>query len=512
MAAQQGSRGNVSGFGLDINGPVFLISSLTILVFIAGALTFQQGATEVFGAVRLWLTTRCDWVFMLSVNIVLLFCLFVIVSPLGRIRLGGHAARPAYSNLSWFAMLFAAGIGIGLMFFGVLEPVYFFQHPPLGVAATPTEAVRALGIAGAAFHWGLHGWAIYGLVGLTLAFFSYNRGLPLTVRSAFYPLLGERVWGWPGHTVDTLAVFSTVFGLATSLGLGVEQLTAGLNYLFGTPAVGATKVALIGLITATALVSVLTGLDVGIKRLSQLNLLMAVGLMLFIITVGPTLAIGASVLSGLGTYVVNILPLSNWIGRSDTDFLHNWTTFYWAWWIAWSPSVGIFIARISRGRTVREFMIGVLLVPTLFSVVWMSAFGGTAIEQFMADGYTGVTAAVSANRPELSLFKMFEPLPLTGLLSLVSIVLVVIFFVTSADSGALVVDTLAAGGKVDTPVAQRVFWCVSVGLVATALLLGGGLDSLRAAALATGFPLAFVLIGMAVSVYRGLSGFQEARD
>lgn len=509
--AGRAGRGNVSGFGLDINGPVFLISSLTILVFIAGALTFQQGATEVFGAVRLWLTTRFDWVFMLSVNLVLLFCLFVIVSPLGRIRLGGSEARPAYSNLSWFAMLFAAGIGIGLMFFGVLEPVYFFQNPPLGVAAAPTEATRALGIAGATFHWGLHGWAIYGLVGLTLAFFSYNLGLPLTVRSAFYPLLGERVWGWPGHTVDTLAVFSTVFGLATSLGLGVEQLTAGLNYLFGTPAVAATKVVLIGLITAIALGSVLTGLDVGIKRLSQLNLLMAGGLMVFIIAVGPTLAIGASVLGGLSAYVANILPLSNWIGRSDTGFLHSWTTFYWAWWIAWSPSVGIFIARISRGRTVREFMVGVLLVPTLFSVVWMSAFGGTAIHQFMADGYTGVTAAVSAGRPELSLFKMFEPLPLSGLLSLVGIVLVVIFFVTSADSGALVVDTLAAGGKVDTPVVQRVFWCVSVGLVSTALLLGGGLQALQAAVLATGFPFAFVLVGMAVSVYRGLSRFQASQ-
>ena len=493
-----------------VHGPVFLVSVLTIAAFIIGALTFQAGATRVFGETRIWLTTHFDWWFMLTANIAVLFCLLLLVSPLGAVRIGGREAVAEYSTTSWLAMLFAAGVGIGLMFFGVLEPVYYFQKPPLGLAPADAEAALALGIAGAVFHWGLHAWAIYGVVALSLAFFSYNRGLPLTIRSAFYPLLGERVWGWFGHTVDTLAVFATVFGLATSLGLGAEQATAGLNYLFGLPATASVKVALIALITAVALGSVLTGLDRGIKRLSQLNMLLAVGLMAFIIAVGPTVEIFSSFFTGLGRYLTTIAPLSNWVGRHDTDFLHNWTTFYWAWWISWAPFVGTFIARISKGRTVREFVLCVLLLPTLFCVVWMSAFGGTAVHQFLADGYTGVTAAVTAWRPELSLFKMFEPLPLTGLLSLVGIVLVIVFFVTSADSGSLVIATITAGGTFDTPAVQRAFWCTFQGLVAIALLLGGGLQSLQAASLTTGFPFALVLIGLVVSTWVGL--YRETRQ
>ena len=499
-------------FGLDVNGPVFAVSAITIVAFVSGALAFQEGATHVFGAARLWLTTHLDWALMIGANAVLLFCLSLIVSPLGKVRIGGREARPEYSNPSWFAMLFAAGVGIGLMFFGVLEPVHYFRNPPLGVEPASTEAVRALGIAGAVFHWGMHGWAIYGVVALTLAFFSYNRGLPLTIRSAFQPLLGDRVWGWPGHVIDTLAVFATVFGLATSLGLGTEQTAAGLDYLFGIPATAVTKVALIALITGAALVSVLTGLDAGVKRLSQLNLLLAIALMLFIIVVGPTAEILVGAVTGLGAYLAHIVPLSNWIGREDTDFLHDWTTFYWAWWISWSPFVGAFIARISKGRTVREFMACVLLLPTLFCVLWMSTFGGTAVHQFVADGYTGVTAAVSASRPELSLFRMFEALPLAGLLSLVGIVLVIVFFVTSSDSGALVIDMIAAGGKVDTPVVQRMFWCAVVGLVAIALLLGGGLQSLQAATLTTGLPFVLVLLGMVVSIGTALRRECEAQQ
>ena len=491
-------------FGLDIYlTPVFVIASIAILAFVVGSLVFQEGATKLFGNVRVWLTTNLDWWFMDITNLLLLFCLFLIVSPLGKVRLGGADAKPEYSNLTWLAMLFAAGVGIGLLFFGVAEPVYYFQKPPLGITPGTAEAATA-GIAATVFHWGLHGWAIYGVVGLALGFFAYNRGLPLTIRSAFYPLLGDRVWGWPGHIIDTFAIFAGMFGLATSLGLGVKQVTAGLNYLFDIPANNTTMVVLIVVITAIAMISVLTGINVGIKRLSQFNIIVAVLLLLAVIILGPTLYILSSIFTSFGVYFAKIRPLSNWVGRTDTSFLHDWTTFYWAWWIAWAPFVGTFIARISKGRTVRQFIFFVLLLPTLLCLVWFAAFGGTALHQHMVDGYTGVTENVEAWKLEIALFKMFDKLPLTVLLSSVAMMLTIIFFVTSSDSGSLIIDTIAAGGKIDAPVPQRVFWCSLEGLVAIALLLGGGLKSLQAASLATGFPFAIVLLGMAVCVWIGL--------
>ena len=491
-------------FGLDIYlTPVFVIASIAILAFVVGSLVFQEGATTLFGNVRVWLTTNLDWWFMDITNLLLLFCLFLIVSPLGKVRLGGADAKPEYTNLTWLAMLFAAGVGIGLLFFGVAEPVYYFQKPPLGITPGTAEAATA-GIAATVFHWGLHGWAIYGVVGLALGFFAYNRGLPLTIRSAFYPLLGDRVWGWPGHIIDTFAIFAGMFGLATSLGLGVQQVTTGLNYVFDIPANNTTMVVLIVVITAIAMISVLTGINVGIKRLSQFNIIVAVLLLLAVIILGPTLYILSSIFTSFGVYFAKIRPLSNWVGRTDTSFLHDWTTFYWAWWIAWAPFVGTFIARISKGRTVREFMIFVLVLPTLLCLLWFAAFGGTALHQHMVDGYTGVTENVEAWKLEIALFKMFDKLPLTVLLSSVAMMLTIIFFVTSSDSGSLIIDTIAAGGKIDAPVPQRVFWCSLEGLVAIALLLGGGLKSLQAASLATGFPFAIVLLGMAVCVWIGL--------
>ncbi len=490
-------------FGLT---PVFLISSVVIVIFVLASLVFREGATTLFGATRKWLTTNFDWWFMDIVNLLVVFCLFLIVSPLGKVRLGGRDAVPEYSNLTWFSMLFAAGIGIGLLFFGVLEPVQHFMSPPLGGEA---KTDPALGIAATTFHWGIHGWAVYGVVGLALAFFAYNRGLPLTIRSVFYPLLGERIWGWPGHVIDTLAVFASLFGLATSLGLGAQQVTAGLNYLFEVPATNTTMVVLIIVITSAALVSVLTGLNVGIKRLSQFNVILAFLLLLFVILVGPKIAIFKGMFTGLTAYISKMRPLSNWVGREDTGFLHGWTTFYWAWWVAWAPFVGTFIARISKGRTVREFIIGVLLLPTLLCLVWFSAFGGTALDQ-IADGYTGVSETVEAYKPELSLFKMLDELPMTTLISTVAMLLTIIFFVTSSDSGSLVIDTITAGGKLDAPVSHRVFWCTAEGAVAIVLLLGGGLSSLQAASLVAGFPFAAVLFGMAVCLWIGLR--KEARQ
>ena len=490
-------------FGLT---PVFLTSSIVIVIFVIASLVFREGATSLFGATRKWLTTNFDWWFMDIVNLLVVFCLFLIVSPLGKVRLGGRDAVPEYSNLTWFAMLFASGIGIGLLFFGVLEPVQHFMSPPLGGEAK-TDA--AIGIAATTFHWGIHGWAVYGVVGLALAFFAYNRGLPLTIRSAFYPILGERIWGWPGHVIDTLAVFASLFGLATSLGLGAQQVTAGLNYLFEVPATNTTMVVLIVVITAIALISVLTGLNVGIKRLSQFNVILAFLLLLFVLLVGPKIAIFKGLFTGLTAYISKMRPLSNWVGRTDTGFLHGWTTFYWAWWIAWAPFVGTFIARISKGRTVREFIIGVLLLPTLLCLIWFSAFGGTALDQ-IADGYTGVSETVEAYKPELSLFKMLDELPMTTLVSTIAMLLTVIFFVTSSDSGSLVIDTITAGGKLDAPVSHRVFWCTAEGAVAIVLLLGGGLSSLQAASLVAGFPFAAVLFGMAACVWIGLH--RESRE
>ena len=508
---------NLQIFGLDINAPVFLTSSLSIVTFVLLTLLFQEEATVVFEKIRLWMTSRMDWVFLLTSSLLVLFCLYLIVSPLGKIRLGGKHATPDYSTVTWIAMLFSAGLAIGLIYFGVAEPVHHFQHPPFNMATVYHAAQASPGLddptaqtawdisfAAIAFHWGLHGWAGYAVVGLALAYFTYNRGLPLALRSAFYPLLGQRIWGWPGHIIDTLAVFATLFGLAPSLGLGAEQIVSGLHYLFGIPANNSTTVALILLITAIATVSVLSGINVGIKRLSQFNILLTVALFIFVIVVGPTGAIFSSFFRGLGTYVMEVVPLSNWIGRTDTYFIHDWSAFQFAWWIAWGPFVGTFIARISKGRTVRQFMICVLILPMLISLLGMSALGGSAIHQYLAHGYTGVMESVAAGSYDLALFKMLEGLPFTSLASFVSIVLIIIFFVTSSDSGSLVVDTITAGGKLHGPVAQRVFWCSAEGFVAIALLLGGGLKALQTAALTSGFPFAFVILGMGICTWMAL--------
>ncbi|WP_259781227.1 BCCT family transporter [Aestuariispira ectoiniformans] len=497
---------NVEIFGLDVHNPVFFVSAFVVAAFVLFTLAFQSEAAEWFGALRPWLTSNLDWVFMLAGNVFVLVCLFLILTPLGKVRLGGPDAKPDFSYGGWFAMLFAAGMGIGLMFYGVLEPVYHMENPPLGIDPANQELASRVGIAATIFHWGLHPWAIYAVVALALAFFSYNRGLPLSIRAAFYPLLGKAVFGWFGHLIDILAVFATLFGLATSLGLGAEQAGAGLHYLFGIPVNNFTKIMLILGISAIALTSVVAGLEAGVKRLSEINMVIAFILLAFIIIAGPTAAIMTGIWDNTLAYLEYLPALSNPIGREDESFLHGWTTFYWAWWISWSPFVGMFIARVSRGRTVREFITCVLIIPTLVTIVWMSAFGGTAIDQIVSGGYMGVLKdTVQTWAPELALFKMLDIMPMTEIASFIGIVLVIVFFVTSSDSGSLVIDTITAGGKVDAPVRQRVFWCVIEGLIAIALLLGGGLSSLQAAAIATGFPFAVVLMLMCVSIIKGLA-------
>ncbi|SDW08602.1 BCCT family transporter [Roseicitreum antarcticum] len=503
-------------FEFDVHNPVFPVSALAILLFTFFALAFQTQAEPMFVGLRDWLTGNVDWFFLLSGNIFVLVCLFLVVSPLGKVRLGGPEATPDYNYIGWFSMLFAAGMGIGLMFYGVSEPMSHYgaavggivtdangvrtDWAPLGGAEGDPEAARRLGMAATIFHWGLHPWAIYAVVALALALFSYNKGLPLTLRSAFYPIFGERVWGWPGHIIDIMAVLATIFGLATSLGIGAQQASAGLDFLFSLGTSNAVMILLIVAITAVAIGSIIRGLDGGVKVLSEVNMGLALLLLGFIIIVGPTLAILTGFFENLWAYGQNLLPLSMPFGREDANFSQGWTAFYWAWWISWSPFVGMFIARVSRGRTVREFLIAVLIVPTLLSVLWMTALGGTAIGQLINDGYTGVQDAAL----ELTLFQMLTQLPLTMITSFVGIVLVIVFFITSSDSGSLVIDTIAAGGKTNAPVIQRVFWASFEGMVAIALLLGGGLAALQAMAVSTGLPFTFVLLGACYAVVRGL--------
>ncbi len=487
---------NIRLFGLDIQGPVFLVSAALAIAFVTGTLIFLDSAGASFQAMRVWITTKFDWAFMISANAFILFCVVVAYSKMGRVRLGKSGAKPRYTYPGWLAMLFAAGVGIGLMFFGVLEPVTHTLNPPLGIDPANSQMAKAAGMSSAILHWGLHAWAIYAVVGLALAFFCFNRDLPLTLRSSFYPLFGKAAWGPLGHVVDITAVLATLFGLATSLGLGSEQIAGGLNYLFGVPTSDAVKVGLIAGIISIALMSVIAGLDKGIKRLSEINMWMAAFLLLFVIIVGPTIELARTFGNVLLDYIYYLPALSNWVGREDLDFYHGWTTFYWAWWIAWSPFVGMFIARISYGRTVREFITWVLIIPTLICVIWMAAFGGTALDQLFTEGYRGVADSV----PELALFKMLERLPFTTVVSAIGIVLIAIFFVTSADSGALVMDMITAGGKLDAPQIQRVFWCTLVGLVAVALMLGGGIASLQALAISVALPFCIVLIMLCVSL------------
>ena len=541
---QDNIQTKVGPFGLDIHNPVFVISGLVIIAFVAFALFAADTANALFNGVnpedvegceagnfcalglRKYLTQTFDWFFLWGANIFVVFCLFLIVSPWGSVKLGGTEATPDYGYPGWFAMLFAAGMGIGLMFFGVLEPDYDFGTPwgdaPLGtvrpfddngalIQENVAEA-RRMALAATSFRWALHPWAIYAVVALALALFSYNKGLPLSIRSAFYPIFGERVWGWTGHIIDTLAVFATLFGLATSLGIGAQQANAGINYVYGVPNNMTVQVLLICGITAVALVSVLRGLDGGVKVLSEINMVVAMVLLLFVLFTAGAVGIFTDFISTLGAYVQEVIPLSNPHGREDTGYMQGWTAFYWAWWISWSPFVGMFIARVSRGRTVREFITCVLIIPSLVCIFWMAVFGGSAINDMIANPDASAVKAnvIDSYAPELSLFAMLESLPLTAITSTIGVILVIVFFVTSSDSGSLVIDTITAGGKVDAPVPQRVFWCTFEGLVAIALLVGGGLGALQAMVISTGLPFTIILIVLCIGITKGLMSEKRA--
>ena len=519
VVGQDNISGKLGPFGFDIHNRVFAVSAVASIIFILLTLLFPDRASNTFQAIVAFSTGTLDWYFMIIVDFFILFSLALVVLPHGSVRLGGPDARPEHSYLSWFAMLFTAGIGIGLLFFGVLEPVYHANVSlPLGVTSPfgsdgelNPDAIAdasALGLAGTYLHWGIHGWAVYVVMALALGIFTYNKGLPFSIRSAFFPILGERVWGWWGHVIDILAVFSTLFGLATSLGLGAQQANAGMNFVFGLEVSTFTQVIVIILVTAVALVSVWRGLEGGLKKLSEINMILAVLFFFFVLFAGPTLVALSGFWSGLATYVTDFLPLSAPFGRDDDAYRQSWTIFYWAWWISWAPFVGMFIARVSRGRTVREFVLCVLLVPSLFIFIWMGVFGSTALDQLYANPAASLVKeyVIDSYRPELSLFGMLNELPLTGLMSTLGIILALIFFVTSSDSGSLVIDTITAGGKIDAPRPQRMFWAIVEGLIAIVLLIGGGLSALQAGVTATAIPFSIVLLLMCYSIIKALNG------
>ncbi len=485
----------------DVDGPVFWPSAIVIILFITITLIVGKPMNKIFSTIQTSISNYGGWFFVISINIFLFFVIYIAFSKFGKIKLGGPKAKPEFSKGAWFAMLFSAGMGIGILFWSVGEPIKHFIHPP-GSEPRSIEAARnSLEIT--FLHWGLHAWGIYALVGMALAFFTFNKKLPLTISSIFYPLLGKKIYGPWGKAINVLAVVATLFGLATSLGLGVQQVSAGLAHLFKIPDNPTTQVILIIVITLAATTSVVAGLSAGVKRLSEINMVLAAVFLLFMIIVGPTIFIFDSFIQNLGGYIQNFFELSTWTETyQQSAWQNDWTVFYWAWWISWSPFVGMFIARISRGRTLKEFVLGVLIVPTLLTFLWLSAFGGSAM--FLELNSMADIAGAVTNNIATSLYVLLEQFPISTITSIVGVILVGSFFVTSSDSGSLVVDSLTAGGKLDAPVAQRIFWALTEGAVAAVLLVGGGLSALQTASISTGLPFAIILLFVVWSLLKGL--------
>lgn len=507
ISIEEAGRANRSWAGLRINPAVFFPTALIAIAVILFSLIAPQASADLFASLRSGAVARFDWFFMSAGNLLLLFSIMVALSPLGRIRLGGKGAAPDYSRLSWFAMLFGAGMGIGLVFYGVGEPVTHYTAAmlggpaaPLGGAAGDAEAARSLAMAATIFDWGLHPWAIFTVTGLALAVFHYDFNMPLSMRSAFYPLFGKAVWGRTGDGIEILVVLATIFGLATSLGLGAQQAMAGISHLYGIASSPITILMLIALMTAITFLSIRGGIDRGIRILSEVNLWMAFALLVFILTTGSTLQLLTDVGRNIANYLALLPALSNPVGRADTGFYNDWSVYYWAWWISWAPFVGMFMARISLGRTVREFVVGAMVAPSLLGLLWLTIFGDASIAQIMS----GNGAELVKAPLDTQLFVLLGLLPWAQLTSVIAIGLILIFFVTGWDSGTLVIDTMTSGGRTDTPLRQKAFWLFAVGGIGVMLLLTGGLTSLQAGAIAAGLPLALILLLMCVGTLKGL--------
>jgi choline/glycine/proline betaine transport protein len=493
-------------FKYDIHPWVYFGGAGIIILGVVMTLLLGETAESLFGEIQSWISNFTGWFFVLVMNVVLIFCFGLLFTRYGNLRIGGPDAEPEFSTMGWFAMLFSAGMGIGILFYGVAEPMFHFVGNPFTEAGTAANSQKAMDLT--FLHWGLHPWAIYALVGLGLAFFGFSEGLPLSIRNIFYPLLGDRIYGTLGNVIDILATVSCLYGVATSLGLGVQQVNAGLAHLFGIPQTPWVQVVLIAGITAIATWSVVRGLDSGIKFLSQVNIAAAAVLMFFVLILGPTLFIFNGFVQNIGSYIQNFPTLSTWNETyTGGTWQNGWTVFYWGWWIAWSPFVGMFIARVSYGRKIRDYLLGVLLVPTVVTFLWMTVFGNSAIfiEQF---GMGGLAKAVQENIP-VSLFVFLENFPFSMVTSLLAIVVIITFFVTSSDSGSMVIDIITAGGNPDPPKPQRLFWAITEGLVAAVLLMGGGLVALQTAAITTGLPFALVVLIMCWAVLRGLRNYVD---
>ena len=497
---------SVKFLGLDVNLPVFLFTSGLTILFSSLVLIFPEASTELLSDTRNFVLNWFDTLFTVSMSSFILVIFFLIISPFGKIRLGGDGSIPEFGFISWTCMLFAAGVGIGMTFYGAAEPLSYYTGvfgTPLGVSPGTEEAYR-LAFSATIFHWGLSGWSVYAIIGLALAFFSYNWKLPLTIRSIFYPLLGNRIWGWQGDLIDIIAVLATLFGLATSLGLGAQQASAGLLYIFELPNNILSQSLIIIFITSVAIFSVYRGLDRGVRVLSNINIGLALILLTFVVIAGPTVKILLSYGDNLVNYFQDIVRLSNWNRPDDEAWYHDWTIFYWAWWISWSPFVGMFIARISKGRTIREFLSVVMFIPLMFNLIWFTSFGETAIDQHQR-GLGNLSEPVG--EISLVLFYMLDNLLFPIFTSLFALFMLVLFFVTSSDSGSLVIDTITSGGKSDPPRIQRVIWAVIQGLLAIVLLVGGGsyaLSAIQSGAISMAAPFIFILIAATVSLLRGI--------
>ena len=458
-----------------------------------------------FESVQSFIAAKFGWLYVVGVNVILIFCIYLAFSRFKNIRLGGPDCKPEFSTWAWISMLFNAGIGLVLMFYSVAEPILHFSNPPYGEAGTIDAAQNALNLS--YLHWGLHGWAIYALMGLSIAFFSYNKGLPLGIRWVLYPLLGDRLKGPIGHFIDTIAVVATMFGLATTLGLGIQHINSGMHHLFGIVESTNVQVILIAIITVFATISVVSGLHKGVKILSKIASIMIIVLMIFILVVGPTLFILGSTIQSTGYYLQNIISTGTWMEvYKGTTWMDSWTFFYWGWWFAWAPFVSLFIARISKGRTIKELLIGVVFAPSAVSILWISIFGSTAfhIELF---GEGGITAAVNENITT-ALFSLLEHFPLSYFSILFVVIAGIIFFVTSSDSGSLVIDFITSGSREKTAVWLRIFWALAEGVVAATLVYGGGLIALQTGSLVTGLPVCIIMLFLCYSILKALRKYQ----
>ena len=501
-----------SGLWKNTHPQMTVMAMIVVVVFCIATIGNHEAASSLFSAIKLWIETHLGWLYISIVCAIFFFSLFLMVSPLGRIKLGSDDQQPEFSRFSWFAMLFSAGVGVGLLFWSIAEPIYHFQGNPfqemLGVEPNTAEAAQ-LGLNIAIFHWGLHAWGIYALTGLCLGYFAFRQGLPLTIRSALYPILGDRIYGPVGHAVDLLAVFATIFGVATTLGLGVVQINAGLNYLFGTAIAVSNQILIIAVVTAVATFSAVSGVEKGIKKLSEWNIRLTVILLTVLTIAGPTLFIVSVFFTSFWDYLVGFIPMGLWIEpESGVNWQGGWTIFYWAWCGAWAPFVGMFIARISKGRTIREYLIGAMVVPTVVGMLWLSIFGGTAIHIELF-GVGGLTEAVNQDLT-IALYRCIELLDMgaaTWMVAALATTLLLTWFVTSADSGTLVICTILSMGSMNPPRRFRIFWGVGEGLVTAALLLAGGIAALKSISIIVALPFLIILLLMAMGL-----GFALRRD